>query len=389
MTPSATDATWIKGKRVAFTGRLASLTRAEAVALLASFGAEHVTAVNQQTDLLVVGQEGWPLRSDGGWTLNLKKAHKLQQAGAELIILPEDEWFTRLGLDAHAHGVHRLYTTAEVCRTLQVARDRIRSWVRAGLVRPVETVRGVNYFDFQQVSGVRSLCRLAQAGVTPDRLRRSLEQLRNWMPALDPSLSQLKLIERDGQLLIRLEDGQLVEPTGQLHFDFSDDSPPNVVDVKPSMQTAEQCFSLGREHEEAGRLHEAAEAYREALRLGGPDAAGCFNLANVLYSLDDKGPAAERFRQAVEIDPGFWQAWNNLGNVLGELEQHAEAVASYRKALELNPDYADAHYNLADTLEQLGRAREARAYWEGYLRRESRGPWADHARSRLERMPAG
>lgn len=389
MTPSAKDAHWIKDKSVAFTGRLASMTRTEAAALIRSFGGVYVAAVNRQTAFLVVGQEGWPLRKDGGLALNLKEAQRLQQAGAPIVILLEEDLFDRLGLDTRSRGVHRLYTAAQIHRLLRVSRDRVRNWMRAGLVRPVETVHGVNYFDFQQVTGVRTLCDLAQAGVTPEQIRRSLEQLSHWMPGLDQPLTQLALIERDGHLLVRLEEGRLAEPTGQLRFDFADDSQPAVIEATAhGRPNAEECFAAGCDLEEAGHLHEAAASYRQALLLGGPDAATCFNLANVLYALGEKEQSAERFRQAVEIDHGLFEAWNNLGDVLSELDHHEDAVAAFQQALALQPCYADAHYNLADTLEQLGRTEEAHRHWLAYLRLEPSGVWADYARSRLQGLSA-
>src|ERR1700745_2864384 len=96
-----------------------------------------------------------------------------------------------------------------------------------GLIQPAETSNGVCRFDFQQVSRAKTLCDLARAGVSAKRLRQSLEQLRKWMPAIGDS--QLAVIERDGEMLVRLEDGQLAEPTGQLHFDFEEAAPAQIV----------------------------------------------------------------------------------------------------------------------------------------------------------------
>jgi len=40
------------------------------------------------------------------------------------------------------------------------------------------------------------------------------------------------------------------------------------------------------------------------------------------------------------------------------------------------------HY--AQLLDSADRVEEAREYWREYLRHDSRGPWADHARERLQ-----
>jgi tetratricopeptide (TPR) repeat protein len=394
MSQPAKDAKPFRGKRVAFTGRLASMTRPEAAELIRAHGGEFVPGVTRHTSLLVVGQEGWPLQKDGRLTRKLQRARHLQRHGFPIAILSEEGMLAELGLQARSEGVHQIYNQAQLCQILHMSRDRLRAWVRASLIEPVRSVNGVCYFDFRQVTGAKTLCDLARAGVTPRRIRCSLEQLRSWMPDLEQPLTQLAVIERDGAMLVRLEEGQLVEPTGQLQFDFAEDQPPLCISpqprgeiqrgaAEPVQRTAGEWFTLGCEHEDAGCLEEAAQAYREALLQGGPDADICFNLANVLCALGQKEQAVERFRQVVEMDNGFVQAWNNLGNVLADLEQKEEAVRAYLKALEVDPGNTDALYNLADLLDDMGRYEESVRHWRAYLQKDSSSTWGNYARQRL------
>lgn len=375
--------TLLHGTRVAFTGRLASMTRREAAELVRAHGGKFVPTVTRRTSLLVIGQEGWPLRNDGRLSNKLQKARLLQRKGWSITILSEEGLLERLGLESQSEGVRGRYSMAQLARLLEVPRDRIRIWLRAGLVEPVETVHSVCYFDFQQVSGAKTLSDLAKAGVSPERIRKSLGQLCKWLGNVEQPLAQLAALEQSGQLLVRLEEGQLAESTGQLHFDFASQERPVLAEASRGPSTAEEWFALGCEHDQAERLTEAADCYRQALLIGGPDADVCFNLANVLHALGRKEQAAERYRQAVEIDREFVEAWNNLGNVLAELGQREEAVVAYRGAVELNPLYADAHYNLADLLDQLGRDTEARPHWQAYLRHDGRSEHAHYARARL------
>jgi tetratricopeptide (TPR) repeat protein len=418
MPPPATDAMPFRGKRVAFTGRLASMTRLEAAELVCAHGGEFVPGVTRHTSLLVVGQEGWPLQKNGRLTRKLQRARRLQRYGHPIAILAEEGMLAQLGFEARSEGIHQVYNAAQLCQIFHISRDQLRAWVRAGLIEPVSTVNGACYFDFRQVTGAKTLCDLAQAGVTPQRIRRSLKQLRSWMPDLEKPFTQLAVIERDGAMLVRLEEGQLAEPTGQLQFDFAEDQqPPLCISpnfragepasdssrpstnacgftnsrkreiqrgaAKPLQRTAIEWFTLGCEHEDAGRLDDAAQAYREALLQGGPDAGTLFNLANVLYALGQKEQAVERFRQVVEMDNGFVQAWNNLGNVLADLEQREEAVGVYQKALEVDPEDTDALYNLADLLDDMGRHEDSVRHWRAYLRKDSTSPWGNYARQRL------
>src|SRR5262249_18200777 len=223
-----------------------------------------------------------------------------------------------------------------------------------GLIQAAQITNGVCYFDYQQVTRAKTLSDLAQAGVSAKRLRKSLEQLRKWMPGLADPLSQLSVIERDGEMLVRLQDGHLVEPTGQLQFDF-EDLPPIASSIRSNEseiggqqeRTSDEWFDLAQEHETNGRLSEAAQDYREALLSGGPHPDVCFNLGNVLYDLGQKEQAAERYYQALEIDKHFSQAWNNLGNVLVDLGRQEEGIRAFRKAIEIDPQIVSARQNLS------------------------------------------
>jgi tetratricopeptide (TPR) repeat protein len=345
MSGQVSDSQFLRGKRVAFTGKLASMTRAEAVQLVRSQGGEFVPAITRHTSFVIVGSEGWPLQKDGRLTRKLLQARRLRHYGYAVAVLPEEEMLCQLGLQAQSQGIHQLYTTAQLCRILHIPRDRLRAWVNGDLIQPADSRDGLSFYDFQQVSRAKTLCDLARAGVSAKRLRQSLQQLRKWMPGIGDS--QLAIIERDGEMLVRLEDGQLAEPTGQLQFDFEEVVPSPAVHVQPKAMSGDEWFDLAREHESNGRFSEAAQAYREALLHDGPHPDVCFNLANVLYALGQKQQAAERYRQALELENYFTQAWNNLGNVLADLGQTEEAVRAFRKAIQLDPQLASARHNLA------------------------------------------
>jgi tetratricopeptide (TPR) repeat protein len=347
MAEQSTNGQFLKGKRVAFTGKLASMTRAEAVQLIQAQDGEFVPAVSRRTSLLVVGLEGWPLQKNGRLTRKLLQARRLQHYGYPIVVLSEEEMLSQVGLQARTEGIHQLYTAAQLCQVLHIPGERLRAWMNSGFIQPAETANGVCYFDFQQVTCAKTLCDLAQAGVSTKRLRQSLEQLHKWMPRLDNPLSQLAVIERDGEMLVRLKDGQLAEPTGQLHFDFEESKPSISVEMEPAKRTGDEWFDLARTHEANGCLPEAAQAYREALLASGPHPDVCFNLANVLYALGQKEQAAERYYQALELDNHFAEAWNNLGNALAELGRTEGAMRAFQHALKENPEMSSARQNLA------------------------------------------
>jgi tetratricopeptide (TPR) repeat protein len=376
------------GQEVAFTGRLVSLTREEAASQVVAWGGRFARFPGRKTSLLVVGQEGWPFSADGRLTRKLQKASELKRRGYPIDIVSEEEFLRRLGLAHLGEEVQRLYTVAQLGRLLGISRDRIRLWMRIGFIKPARTAHRLAYFDLRQVAGAKRLCELVRAGVAVERLRKSLLELRSWSPDAEEPLSLLPLLAREGRLLVRLESGQVAEPTGQLLIDFSTGGgdggealPATIVDLKP--RTVDGWFELALRLEDSGKLGEARDAYREALAIGGPEPEICFNLANVLYGLGEKGRAVERYSQAIELDPEYVEAWNNLGNALGDLGQVEESLKAYRRALAVEPDYADAHFNLAEALLAIGREEEARAHWKTYLAQDPRSPWSEKARRRL------
>lgn len=377
-------ANWLEGKRVAVAGRLASMTRAEAADLIVAHGGILARTVTRKPTIVIVGRDGWPLGEDGRPTRTLRKALALAKQGFDIRILPEEELLARLHRPSGL--IQRHSTLRELARLIDVSPDRLTAWLRAGLIKPVATVDGIHFFDFFQVAGAKTLCELMRSGVTAARLRQSLRQLRSWLGDIEPPLAHLTTLEHGARLVVRLDNGQLAEPSGQLLFDFSPaaaDPSPMSLPWSDEMHTPVEWSAMGNAAEARSSWGEAERAYRQALLTGGPTAETCFNLANVLYSLGQYARSGERYRQVVELDPDFWEAWNNLGTVLSYDDDNEAAVAAYYRALRLNPRYADAHYNVADTLEDLGRIDEAREHWLEYLDLEPHGAWAEHARERL------
>ena len=337
MDGSVSGGQFLLGKRVAFTGKLACMTRAEAARLVREAGGEFMTEVNRRTSLVVVGLEGWPLQKDGRLTRKLIRARRLQHYGYPIVVLPEETLLSQIGMRDQSEGIHDRYTMAHLHRILRIPGERLRTWMSTGLIQPAETSNGVCRFDFQQVTRAKTLCDLAQAGVSAKRLHRSLEQLKKWMPQIGDPLAQLAVIERQGEILVRLEDGQLAEPTGQLHFDFEEEISSVAVEMTPPARTGDQWFDLARAHEANGRLPQAADAYREALLLDGPHPDVCFNLANVLYALDQREQAVERYYQALELDPHDSRALVELALVYEAMQRPDRAAALYERVLEQDP----------------------------------------------------
>jgi Flp pilus assembly protein TadD len=58
-----------------------------------------------------------------------------------------------------------------------------------------------------------------------------------------------------------------------------------------------------------------------------------FSLGNEYVSAGRFEQAAEHFREAVRMDPGYSAAWKLLGRALANLERDEEAIAAYREGI--------------------------------------------------------
>jgi Flp pilus assembly protein TadD len=273
------------------------------------------------------------------------------------------------------------FTISEVADIISVVPERIRAWVTAGLIQPVKS--GDEWlFDFRQVSAARTICDLIRSGLSLGRVRRQLEQMRSLCnDEGQQTLDSLPVVEQAGQLLIRLTDSELAAADGQLHFSFDGMTAPTPLVATPA--TAAQWHAKAISQEQSGDLAAAAESFRIALQVGGPDARISFDLGHALAALGEVPAALERYMQAVELDRDFADAWNNLGVLLCEMNRPMAACTAFRRALAAEPFNLRAHYNLADTLDEMGRVHDARAHWQAYLQCDSNSEAADYARSRL------
>ena len=117
--------------------------------------------------------------------------------------------------------------------------------------------------------------------------------------------------------------------------------------------------ALGVALAQQGKLTEAIEHFRQALRIG-PDYARVHNnWGEALRNQDKPSEAIDHFREALRIRSDYPEAHNNWGAALAQQGKTAEAIEHYRQALRISPDYAEAHNNLGAALALQGKMMEA------------------------------
>jgi len=402
----------LEGVRIAFVGKLASMSKREAARLEREQGAVVAERPDASVDLVVVGEEGLPLGDavDPDELFDAETRRAVERGS--LRVVPETELWQRLGLVEAEQDVRRLYTPAMLAELLGVPVAVIRRWHRRGLIVPVREVRRLPYFDFQEVATARRLAELLAAGMSPGAIEKKLAALARYLPGVRRPLAQLSVIIEGKEILLRQGDG-LIEPGGQLRFDFeaaeqqevfgeragetADEAPCDVHgvlslaprhdgDLAPT--SPQELCRMAARLEDEGQLEAAVEMYRAAMAAAGPVPEICFQVAELLYRLGDLGGARERYFTTIELDENYVEARANLGCVLAETGQRELAVAAFQGALAYHADYADVHYHLARTLDELARGDEAETHWRAFLDLAPDSPWADQARSRLAgRLP--
>ncbi len=142
---------------------------------------------------------------------------------------------------------------------------------------------------------------------------------------------------------------------------FRSTSPSRPGDAHPSVsgEDATRLIEQGQALQAQGRLDEAMQCYREAVRLAPNPARAHLNRGNGLLLQGDLDGALAAFRTALDHQPDYAGAHYNIGNALLGNRQFDAAVASYRRALEIQPDYAEVHCSLGVALKEFGQLDEA------------------------------
>ncbi|MCA9271283.1 MAG: MerR family transcriptional regulator, partial [Planctomycetales bacterium] len=214
--PPSTDAGLLAGQRVALVGKLGGMNRRQVQQIIREHGGAPVEMDDPDVSLIVIGAEELPVHGDGDL---LDENARAAAAAGRLEIITETQLWQRLGLVEVEGEVHRMYTPAMLADLLAVPVAVIRCWRRRGLIVPVREVQRLPYFDFQEVATARRLAQMLAAGASPAQIEKRLAELARYVPEVERPLAQLSVIVEGKRLLLRQGEG-LIEPGGQLRFDF-------------------------------------------------------------------------------------------------------------------------------------------------------------------------
>ncbi len=279
------------------------------------------------------------------------------------------------------------YNRADLLRILRLTARQLAAWEKAGLVAAAESY---SFFDLLQIKKVRDLC---ARKVRPAVIRQSLEAMQKQVAGMENPLLEAGAFSTGHRIAFRHK-GKVVEPiAGQFMFDFSSgqrlvtSTPISSSSAEPAPVDVAELFAHGIALEEdPGNQAQAMEMYEQVLELDPDHAAAHINLGTLHYNRQEYALAEKHYRRAIEVDPRYALAYFDLGNVLDETGRVAEAIQTYTTALQLAPTYADAHYNLALAYEKMKEPRKALKHWRAYVKLDTIGPWAVHARNQIQRI---
>jgi hypothetical protein len=361
---------------VVFTGKLWSLGRREARALVAELGGLAEDEVTTRTSLLVAGAGTYPNGVPDAAALagdtrthsqKLRRAAQINQDHPGRIrVMSEDEYCRLVGLPPVAELRQQHYGQRDILAMYPALReDHLRYLEKWGFIHAAVRNNADVWFGFADLAVLRQVHAELHRGTPFRAVLRDLQATRSGQLAFD-----FRLDAQQARILT-LAPRQAPAPA----------APPEPDDAAP-IGDAEQYFLMGSLLDDGTpeRQEDAARAYRRALEADPDLAAAIINLANIRYARDELAEAQALYERAIALDPTFFEAYFNLGNIHHDHGRYLAAEDCYRKALAINPEYADAHFYMAVALEKAGRSAEARPYWHTYQRLAPDGEWVDLAR---------
>ena len=273
-----------------------------------------------------------------------------------------------------------VYGTRDLQRLLGIGPSSVRSFIRAGHVRPRKGARGRLQFSFQDLIILRTAHSLSGANVPTRRLNRCLRQLREALPANMP-LSGLSITAIGDQIAVR---------EGRQHWNT--ESRQYLLALEVNVRAGEvQVISRatvdnavvdsavvdsavvddGSSHYDTAYQLEtddpgaAIAAYRRCLAASAGHLDARLNCGRLLHLEGRLAEAEKIYREAPEPDATLLF---NLAVLLEDSGRESEAMQVYRQALELDPELADAHFNLARLHERAGNRRESFRHLLAYKR---------------------
>src|SRR5216683_2895177 len=211
------------------------------------------------------------------------------------------------------------FSSDEVQRILGLTEKQLDYWERLCLVSPRKE-KGIRYYDFRDLIGLRTVKQLVENGVPANRLRRALAALREKLSHVEAPLAELRVLSDGGTVIVERGGTRLEPLSGQFVLNFETRELNESVRVMTG-RSADEWLAVALEYEAEGM---------------------------------NRAQAIDAYERAFCVDPARPDALINCGTL----------------------------YYLAFVCEKLKAYAEAKQHWQAYVRLDPTGPWASYARQR-------
>jgi tetratricopeptide (TPR) repeat protein len=171
-----------------------------------------------------------------------------------------------------------------------------------------------------------------RAGVLTRRRVLALEE-----SPIAPTLETRRSLAQDKALLWVIRGNDLYD---QKDYKQAAEAYREALRLKPDY--ADAWYDLATAYVWSGQLQQSIEAYRETTHLNQNDAVAWAGLGFAFGSLGQIQQSIDAFREAVRLKPDYGKAWYNLGTAFLKASRVQESTDAYKQAVRLIPDYAEA-----------------------------------------------
>ncbi len=300
-----------------------------------------------------------------------------------------------------------LYSVKDVAKLFDQTQSRLRYWIQSGFIWPSVRRSGQYFYTFDDLITVRTAIELLDSGISVQKVRKALTELRASLPKGVNPAANLRICS-DGSTLVVLDQDIAYEAESKqvvMAFEVSsiqtqiakilpirgkdiDSAIPSIIvedqqTQRQELPSAYQLFLDSTSAEEEGDFPTAERYLRQCLALEDSMAAAHTNLGNLLHRQGRLSEAQEEYEQAILLEPSQPEARFNLSNLLQESGQNEMAISELRQVCSHHPDFADAHFNLGLLLAEVGGKTQSEEHLRQYLKLDTDSVWADKARAYL------
>jgi hypothetical protein len=233
---------------VAFTGRLACMSRAKAFDVVRQHGGTPSREVTKRTKVLIVGELGWPLLDDG------RPSNKLGRATEYGIPVVSERRFREWIGKATPESVQKTYSADQLAALSKMSIGMIRELAQLSLLDERD-----GRFGFRDLASARQIAKLLNDGVRLSEVIRAVSEIRKWLPDV-------------GLAAVRLHAGAISDVQVEQSGGRTDKYGQFVLAVDGAREDPDELFDRAHSAEQAGDIAEAERLYRLLMKSDPTDA---------------------------------------------------------------------------------------------------------------------